>query len=119
MLSDRQSLRCAVKQKIVDTPTSEKIPNLYPHRALNQKNTVREHRQVFEILQALIQVLQIQEGTHGKLGTKNLSEHGHVFQNLKDPILDSSNKPRLQCKKARTRRVSFALLISTIENRLK
>ena len=40
MLSDRLSLRCAVKRKIVNTPTSEKIPNLYPHRALNQKNTV-------------------------------------------------------------------------------
>ena len=40
MLSDRQSLRCAVKRKIVNTPTSETIPNLYPHRALNRKNTV-------------------------------------------------------------------------------
>ena len=40
MLSDRQSLRCAVKRKIVNTPTSEKIPNLYSHRALNRKNTV-------------------------------------------------------------------------------
>ena len=40
MLSDRQSLRCGVKWKIVNTPTSEKIPNLYPHRALNRKNMV-------------------------------------------------------------------------------
>ena len=40
MPSDRQSLWCAVKRKIVNTPTSEKIPNLYSHRALNQKNTV-------------------------------------------------------------------------------
>ena len=40
MLSDRQSLRCAVKRKMANTPTSEKFPTLYPHCALNQKNTV-------------------------------------------------------------------------------
>ena len=40
MLSDRQSLSCAVKRKIVNTPTSEKFPNLYPHRVLNRKNTL-------------------------------------------------------------------------------
>ena len=42
MLSDQQSLRCVVKRKIVNTPTSEKFPNLYQHRALNRKNTVTQ-----------------------------------------------------------------------------
>ena len=38
--SDRQSLRGAAKRKIANTPTSEKIPKLYPHRALNRVNMV-------------------------------------------------------------------------------
>ena len=37
---DRQSLRCAVKRKIANNPSTENFPNLYPHRAVNRKNTV-------------------------------------------------------------------------------
>ena len=37
--SDRQSLRCAVKRKIANNST-ENVPNLYPHHALNRANTV-------------------------------------------------------------------------------
>ena len=43
MLSDQQSLRCALKRKIANTPTTEKFPNLYPHRALNRKNSGNLH----------------------------------------------------------------------------
>ena len=36
----RQSLRGAVKRMIANIPSTENFPNLYPHRALNQANTV-------------------------------------------------------------------------------